>query len=354
MKIKFEYRGDWMEYCDWTIEIEELKDICDSVADEEEFTEYIIDSADTGNKEFGVGEHDIIKIYEEAENLIPEEYIKVNGELSENPEWTTWREQQGKSGLQVNFEISKFRDFSFLLDLDCKKIMTEVEEKERIQQESKKDGVAVQVNLHHRGVVRYTSTEINDKKFNPELFTIQKEKMGGEYGLNFYYNNELLTVDREDIESDGEGSEWSVFSRGIIDEDEVRNILEGMEDEPIAEDKVEDEEVTEDEILERIEAERREIMKIELRVDFTNIEESWNNHENKYYYQGELFTGTFFELYPNGKLKREVQTLLGQEHGIVKVWYENGVLSFENTFNRGYRFGKLKSWDKDGILEPLY
>jgi hypothetical protein len=94
MKIKFEYRGDWMEYCDWTIEIEELKDICDSVADEEEFTEYIIDSADAGNKEFGVGEHDIIKIYEKTENLIPEEYIKVNGELSENPEWTTWREQQ--------------------------------------------------------------------------------------------------------------------------------------------------------------------------------------------------------------------------------------------------------------------
>lgn len=340
MKIKFEYRGDWMEYCDWTISIKELKDICDSVADYEEFTEYIIDSADAGNKEFGVGEHDIIKIYEESENLIPEEYIKNNGELSENPEWKTWREQQGKSGLQVNFEVSKFRDYSFLLDLDCKKIMTEVEEKERIQQESKEEGVTVQVNLHHRGVVRYTSTEINDKKFNPELFTIQKEKIGREYGLNFYYNNELLTVDREDIESDGEGSEWSISSPGIIDDDKMLEYIEEL----IGEGNGEDKEVTEAEILERIESERREIMKTELRVDFTNIEESWN----KYYYQGELFTGTFFELHPNGKLKREVQTLLGQEHGVVKVWYENGVLSFENTFNRGYRFGKFKAWDKDG------
>ncbi len=347
MKIKFEYRGDWMEYSDATIGLEDLKDIRDSVGDYDEFEEYIIDSVDAGHKEFGMGEDDIIKIYEEKEgNVVPERYIKDNGDQSENPEWRRWRDQQGKSGLKVNFEISKFRDFSFLLDLDFLEIMTE---EEHIEQESEKEGVAVQVNLHHRGVVRYTSTEINDKKFNPKLFTIKQYKYYGEYRLDFYYNNNLLKVEQEEIESDGEGSEWSIFSRGTIDDDKVWDLVpeEGDVWEEIEEEVTEEEELQKTtDILERIEAERNEIGETDLRVDFTNVEEKGG----RYYYQGELFTGTLFDFYDNGNPKREVQTLLGEEHGKVKIWHKNGVQRTENTFDKGRVVeGQLKQWDEDGI-----
>ncbi len=224
MKIKFEYRGGWLEHYDWTISLEELKEM--SEYDYEEFEENIIDSADGGEREFGYGEHDIIKVYEEKTSIIPDQWKEINGKRIENPEWKSWRDTQGDSGFKVNFALDQDPNYSFLLDLKFKEICTKEDCSNLDENCEDTDGVGVYVEMFHYGVVRYLSVEIPDNEFNSELFTIKQHKNSlQDINLNFYYNNELLTVDCDYIESDCKATEWDINSRGKIDDDEVWNLI---------------------------------------------------------------------------------------------------------------------------------
>ena len=76
--------------------------------------------------------------------------------------------------------------------------------------------------MFHYGVVRYLSVEIPDDEFNPELFTIKQHKNSlQDININFFYNNQLLPIDYDDLESDRKATEWDINSRGKIDDDEV-------------------------------------------------------------------------------------------------------------------------------------
>ena len=218
MKIKFEYRGGWVEYYDWTISLEELKEMSDY--DYETFEENIIDSADGCERDFGYGEHDIIKIYEEKESSIPDRWEEINGKRTENPEWLKWKEKQGDSGFKVNFALEQDPSYTFLLDLKFKDISTK--EDNTNSEENPEDGVGVYVEMFHYGVFRYLSVEIPDDEFNPELFTVKRCKNSlQDININFYYNNELLPIEHDDLESDCKGTEWDVYSRGKIDDNDV-------------------------------------------------------------------------------------------------------------------------------------
>ena len=70
-----------------------------------------------------------------------------------------------------------------------------------------------------------------------------------------------------------------------------------------------------------------------------------------YYYDkdsGELFTGKASWILRYGNQKFEGSYKNGQLHGKSKIWYENGILAEETTYENGVIIFK-KAWDRNGI-----
>jgi len=55
--------------------------------------------------------------------------------------------------------------------------------------------------------------------------------------------------------------------------------------------------------------------------------------------------------YENGKLHYENHYQHGQPHGICKGWYENGQLHYEHFYQHGQPHGIWKGWYKNGKLQ---
>ena len=70
-----------------------------------------------------------------------------------------------------------------------------------------------------------------------------------------------------------------------------------------------------------------------------------------HYFNGDLFTGSAFDIYSNGKLEKEINFKEGKPNGLVKHWDENGQLDLEQNVIDGKADGLCKSWYENGQLE---
>ncbi len=96
--------------------------------------------------------------------------------------------------------------------------------------------------------------------------------------------------------------------------------------------------------------------------------------DGKYYdHHGKLYSGTYIEYYPSGKILLEMNVLNGEKHGITTLYYENSqkkeIRSFKNnkmdgtwitwnekgqktgeaSYSNGLKHGKWGIWDENGI-----
>lgn len=69
-----------------------------------------------------------------------------------------------------------------------------------------------------------------------------------------------------------------------------------------------------------------------------------------YSWQGQLFTGTSYELRPNGQLWNEMDFVDGQYHGQMRSWSPSGQLEEETTYYNGVTYGPDREWDEAGRL----
>ena len=74
------------------------------------------------------------------------------------------------------------------------------------------------------------------------------------------------------------------------------------------------------------------------------------NGDELHYFKGELFTGSAFDFYSNGKLAQEINFWEGKEDGAYQEWYENGQLKKKNNWKDGQLDGLFQAWNKNGEL----
>lgn len=217
MKIIFEYRGLFTEYYNQVVDLEELRALVKSAKEEgKDFGDYLIQKAyDDGDYEIaltdsGEPKTEIIKVYTESENSLP----------NNNSERISWEKNQGSRGWKVNFSFTENPGFKFLTDLYLEEILTENESKE-----NKKNGVKISVQIWYRGVIRFNEVEIKDNSFDSNLFKINQNYNELGIDLEFYYDNELLNTADEEVQSDGKGSDWTISSCGIVEQNDIDSIL---------------------------------------------------------------------------------------------------------------------------------
>ena len=68
-------------------------------------------------------------------------------------------------------------------------------------------------------------------------------------------------------------------------------------------------------------------------------------------YDGDLFTGTSFETWPDGTPREEIEFDDGLRHGVVREWYANGQLKREARYRHGAAHGNHRGWYESGQLE---
>ncbi len=69
-----------------------------------------------------------------------------------------------------------------------------------------------------------------------------------------------------------------------------------------------------------------------------------------YYKNSMLYTGTYEEHHPNGRLLIVQQIRNGQEHGNVDLYYAGGTPQEHREFNNGMKTGVWLKWNEAGIL----
>ena len=218
MKIKLEYRGDWTEYFKSVVDLNKLSSLIQESEElDEKFSYYLADKAieesmdgdffDVSTSELTSG---IIKVYVE----------KDKSNFSHRKE----NNNHGENAYKVRFPLSKYDDYAFLIDINFNNILKRVKGKPVLS--NKKDGISLDVELWHRGVIYYSEIEIDTNSFNPELLTVtQNYGEDREIEVSFYYNNELLNLDTVDCESDGEGSDCSLSVFGKVQKKDVESLL---------------------------------------------------------------------------------------------------------------------------------
>ncbi|GAJ08976.1 unnamed protein product, partial [marine sediment metagenome] len=68
--------------------------------------------------------------------------------------------------------------------------------------------------------------------------------------------------------------------------------------------------------------------------------------DSKYYNLG----GVVREYYENGMLKAEIPYKENRRHGLAKFYYENGMLMGKIKYKRGRETGEAKFYDENGLL----
>ena len=86
-----------------------------------------------------------------------------------------------------------------------------------------------------------------------------------------------------------------------------------------------------------------------LRVDYDELDISPDY--TQYMYEGKPFTGIAFELWPNGRLRDEVNFVGGMKDGISRSWSESGVLLDEGKHFENWGHGIFREWYENGQLK---
>ena len=69
------------------------------------------------------------------------------------------------------------------------------------------------------------------------------------------------------------------------------------------------------------------------------------------WYQGKLYTGIAYSLYPDGSLARETQYVDGYQEGPERTWGKQGQLLSESRYHRNVLHGDLHEWYEDGSVK---
>ena len=67
-------------------------------------------------------------------------------------------------------------------------------------------------------------------------------------------------------------------------------------------------------------------------------------------FDGHPFTGTAYELFPDGKLRHETTYQDGLPHGYWRDWYADGQMKFESACVKGLRHGQTTRWYTSGAI----
>ena len=217
MKIKLEYRGDWTEHYSSEVDVNELKDLIQESEDlNERFRYYLPEKA--------IEEGMDGDFFDNSTSELTSGIIKVYVEKNENTLSQTKDGDSGENAFKVRFPLSEYDNYTFLVDINFDTILKTTEEE--LVSSSEKDGVVIDVELWYRGVIYYSEIDINTNNFNPDLLTVVQHY--GKYGdieVSFYYNNELLYIDKVDCESEGEGSDCSLSTLGQVQKKDIESLL---------------------------------------------------------------------------------------------------------------------------------
>ncbi len=81
------------------------------------------------------------------------------------------------------------------------------------------------------------------------------------------------------------------------------------------------------------------------------LEDELVKRHGVYYFQGEPFTGTAFDVYRDGQVRYEQKYKNGVPDGVYKEWYENGQIKIETNYENELQFGSFKKWYENGQLK---
>ena len=79
-------------------------------------------------------------------------------------------------------------------------------------------------------------------------------------------------------------------------------------------------------------------MTLEERVLYDELTNKGTEEKPIMYFEGALFNGVGFGVYPDGQLQYESRFKNGVLDGLFKTWYENGQLEFEFNFKDGSQY----------------
>jgi len=71
-------------------------------------------------------------------------------------------------------------------------------------------------------------------------------------------------------------------------------------------------------------------------------------HQDTVFFQNKKFSGTIFNLYPNGDTSMIAHYFSGLEQGLLKKWYPNKQLAESRSFEAGKKMGKHIGFWEDG------
>ncbi len=82
-----------------------------------------------------------------------------------------------------------------------------------------------------------------------------------------------------------------------------------------------------------------------IRVDWDLLE-----YDDGFFYEGELFTGTAVEYWPDGSLRGEQDFVIGYRDGLCREYSSSGRLLLETPLDGGVCHGLERQWYEDGGL----
>ena len=86
---------------------------------------------------------------------------------------------------------------------------------------------------------------------------------------------------------------------------------------------------------------------------FLNIPEDslfLNKTEGVFLYQNKLFNGSSIKKYNNQQTSRSIDYVEGKKHGLLKMWFEDGQISYQANYKNGKLEGKSFGWGKNGEI----
>jgi len=67
-------------------------------------------------------------------------------------------------------------------------------------------------------------------------------------------------------------------------------------------------------------------------------------------YQGKPYTGKTISFHPGGQKATEESFRNGRRDGVLRRWFDTGLLAFESNYKMGKRYGRTSSWWINGNL----
>ncbi|HEX2835648.1 MAG TPA: hypothetical protein VHW00_21725 [Thermoanaerobaculia bacterium] len=82
-------------------------------------------------------------------------------------------------------------------------------------------------------------------------------------------------------------------------------------------------------------------------IDFDDLR---HDEDGRMLLDGELFTGVAVERWSTGARASEIAFENGLQHGFMRSWHPNGVMSAETNYVSGNAVGQHREWDESGRL----